>query len=91
MSATYFVGKIKYTKRYHLGQELSKITRHFLLMTATPLNGKEADFQLFMGLLKGNLFDQYPPKGEGRTGVQDPGCTVAYLIVKGFHRVPDSE
>jgi len=34
------------TKRYQLGELLSGITRHFLLMTATPHNGKEEDFQL---------------------------------------------
>jgi SNF2 family DNA or RNA helicase len=54
MSATYFGGEIKYTKRYKLGELLSTITRHFLLMTATPHNGKEADFQLFMALLDGD-------------------------------------
>jgi hypothetical protein len=48
MSATVFGGEIKYTKRYRLGQLLSSLTRHFLLMTATPHNGKEADFQLFV-------------------------------------------
>ena len=31
MSATFFGGEIKYTKRYHLGQLLSTLTRHFLL------------------------------------------------------------
>jgi hypothetical protein len=36
MSATVFGGEIKYTKRYRLGQLLSTLTRHFLLMTATP-------------------------------------------------------
>ena len=44
MSATFFGGEIKYTKRYKLGQLLSTLTRHFLLMTATPHNGKEEDF-----------------------------------------------
>jgi hypothetical protein len=48
MSASMFGGEIKYTKRYLLGQLLSTVTRHFLLMTATPHNGKEEDFQLFM-------------------------------------------
>ena len=48
MSATFFGGEVKYTKRYRLGQLLSTLTRHFLLMTATPHNGKEEDFQLFM-------------------------------------------
>ena len=47
MSATVFRGEVKYTKRYRLGQLLSILTRHFLLMLATPHNGKEADFQLF--------------------------------------------
>jgi hypothetical protein len=46
MSATFFGGEVKYTKRYRLGQLLSTLTRHFLLMTATPHNGKEEDFQL---------------------------------------------
>lgn len=57
MSATYFGGETKYTKRYKLGQMLSGITRHFLLMTATPHNGKEEDFQLFMALLDGDRFE----------------------------------
>ncbi len=57
MSATVFSGEIKYTKRYRLGQLLSTLTRHFLLMTATPHNGKEADFQLFMALLDGDRFE----------------------------------
>ena len=51
MSATVFGTEAKFTKRYRLGQLLATLTRHFLLMTATPHNGKEADFQLFMALL----------------------------------------
>ncbi|MGH8659279.1 MAG: DEAD/DEAH box helicase, partial [Gammaproteobacteria bacterium] len=57
LSATIFGGEIKYTKRYRLGQLLSTLTRHFLLMTATPHNGKEEDFQLFMALLDGDRFE----------------------------------
>ncbi|MGE4067445.1 MAG: helicase-related protein [Vicinamibacterales bacterium] len=57
MSATVFGGETKYTKRYRLGQLLSSLTRHFLLMTATPHNGKEQDFQLFMALLDGDRFE----------------------------------
>ena len=64
MSATHFGGEIKYTKRYQLGQLLSHITRHFLLMTATPHNGKEDDFQLFMALIDGDRFE-----GRFRDGV----------------------
>ncbi|MHB1162335.1 MAG: helicase-related protein [Chloroflexota bacterium] len=64
LAATFFGGEIKYTKRYKLGQLLSTLTRHFLLMTATPHNGKEEDFQLFMALLDGDRFE-----GRFRDGV----------------------
>lgn len=64
MSASFFSGEIKETKRYKLGKLLSSVTRHFLLMTATPHNGKEADFQLFMALLDGDRFE-----GRFRDGV----------------------
>jgi hypothetical protein len=64
MSASFFGGELKYTKRYRLGQLLSTLTRHFLLMTATPHNGKEEDFQLFMALLDGDRFE-----GRFRDGV----------------------
>src|SRR3989440_9831041 len=57
LSATFFGGETRYTKRYRLGQLLSTLTRHFLLMTATPHNGKEEDFQLFMALLDGDRFE----------------------------------
>ena len=64
MSATFSGREISYTKRYRLGKFLSDLTRHFLLMTATPHNGKEADFQLFMALLDGDRFE-----GRFRDGV----------------------
>ena len=51
MSAHYFGGKLEKTKRYQLGELLGGITRHLLLMTATPHSGKEEDFQLFLALL----------------------------------------
>jgi SNF2 family DNA or RNA helicase len=64
LSATFFGGEVKYTKRYRLGQLLSGLTRHFLLLTATPHNGKEEDFQLFLALLDGDQFE-----GKFRDGV----------------------
>ncbi len=64
MSASFFGGEIKETKRRKLGRLLSELTRHFLLMTATPHNGKEEDFQLFMALLDGDRFE-----GRFRDGV----------------------
>lgn len=64
MSASFFGGEIKETKRYKLGRLLSHLTRHFLLLTATPHNGKEEDFQLFLALLDGDRFE-----GRFRDGV----------------------
>jgi len=64
LSASFFGGEIKYTKRHKLGQLLATLTRHFLLLTATPHNGKEEDFQLFMSLLDGDRFE-----GRFRDGV----------------------
>ena len=76
-SATFFGGEIKYTKRYRLGQLLSTLTRHFLLMTATPHNGKEEDFQIFMALLDGDRFE-----GRFRDGVHtaDVGDTMRRMV-----------
>jgi superfamily II DNA or RNA helicase len=70
LSATFFGGEVKYTKRYRLGQLLSGLTRHFLLMTATPHNGKEEDFQLFLALLDGDRFE-----GRFRDGVHQADVT----------------
>lgn len=56
LSAGYFGNKVTKTKRFQLGELLGSITRHFLLMTATPHNGKEEDFQLFMSLLDADRF-----------------------------------
>src|SRR5450432_748060 len=64
MSATYFGSEVKYTKRYRLGQLLGQLTRHLLLMTATPHNGKPEDFQLFLALLDSDRFE-----GRARDGV----------------------
>jgi SNF2 family DNA or RNA helicase len=66
MSASVFGGEIKYTKRYHLGQLLTQRARHVLLLTATPHNGKEEDFQLFLALLDADRFE-----GRYREGVHD--------------------
>ena len=69
MSASFFGGEVKATKRYRLGQLLAGVTRNFLLMTATPHNGKEEDFQLFMALLDGDRFE-----GKFRDGVHYRRC-----------------
>ena len=57
MGAHYFGGKLEKTKRFQLGELLGDITRHLLLMTATPHSGKEEDFQLFLTLLDRDRFE----------------------------------
>ena len=64
MSASFSGGEVHATKRYRLGQLVGKLARHFLLLTATPHNGKEEDFQLFLALLDSDRFE-----GRFRDGV----------------------
>jgi superfamily II DNA or RNA helicase len=71
MSASFFGGEVKYTKRYQLGQMLGEQARHFLLMSATPHNGKEEDFQLFMGLLDSDRFEGRFRQGAHKVDVSD--------------------
>jgi len=66
MSAHFWGGELEETKRYRLGKLLRDISRHFLLMTATPHNGKEEDFQLFLALLDEDRFE-----GRFREGVHE--------------------
>jgi superfamily II DNA or RNA helicase len=63
MSAHFFGSEVKETKRYRLGKLLGNITRHLLLMTATPHSGKDEDFQLFMALLDPDRFEGRPRGG----------------------------
>jgi len=64
LAATYTGNEVKYTQRYKLAHQLGPTTRHLLLMTATPHNGKDQDFELFMALLDGDRFE-----GRRRDGV----------------------
>jgi SNF2 family DNA or RNA helicase len=63
MAASLFGTEVKYTKRYKLGQLAGGRARHFLLMSATPHNGNDADFELFMGLLDADRFEGRPREG----------------------------
>ena len=71
MSASFTGNEVKFTKRYRLGETLSRIARHFLLMSATPHNGKEEDFQLFLALLDADRFEGRFRDGVHRTDVSD--------------------
>ncbi len=77
MSATFSGNKLSTTARYRLGKLLSKRTRHFLLLTATPHNGKEEDFQLFLALLDADRFE-----GRFRDGVHrvDPSDLMRRMV-----------
>jgi len=71
MSASYFGGEVKETQRHKLGKLLGTRTRNLLLMSATPHNGKEADFQLFMGLLDADRFEGRFREGVHKADVSD--------------------
>ena len=69
--SAHFQGKeIKRTKRFNFAEKLGAHTRHLLLMTATPHNGKEEDFQLFLSLLDSDRF-----YGKFRDGVHKVDCS----------------
>jgi superfamily II DNA or RNA helicase len=69
MAASLFGTEVKYTKRYKLGQLAGGRARHFLLMSATPHNGNDADFELFMGLLDADRFEGRPREGARKVDV----------------------
>ena len=56
LSAHFFGTELKKTGRYTFAEKLGANARHLLLMTATPHNGKEEDFQLFLALLDSDRF-----------------------------------
>lgn len=56
LSAQFYGQEVKRTKRFALAEALGARTRHLLLMTATPHNGKDEDFQLFLSLLDSDRF-----------------------------------
>ena len=87
MSASFFGQEVKYTKRFQLGALAGRVARHFLLMTATPHNGKEEDFQLFMGLLDADRFE-----GRFREGVHkvEPSDMMRRLTKEELYRFDGS-
>ncbi len=83
MSGHYEGTDLKLTKRYRLGQVVAEHCRNLLLMTATPHNGKEEDFQVFMALLDGDRFE-----GKFRDGVHlaDPSDLMRRLVKEDLKR-----
>ncbi len=58
LSATIFGGEVKPTRRRDFALRVREHTRHLLLLTATPHNGKDEEFQLFLGLLDADRFER---------------------------------
>ena len=77
LSAHYFGSKLHKTGRFRFGEKVGRHTRHLLLMTATPHNGKEGDFQLFLSLLDSDRF-----YGKFRDGVHkvDPSDLMRRMV-----------
>ncbi|MBM6695122.1 DUF3883 domain-containing protein [Pseudoflavonifractor capillosus] len=71
LSATVWGGEVKYTRRFLLGRLLSNITKNFLLLTATPHNGKEEDFHLFLSLIDPDRFEGTHGKSQKAVDVSD--------------------
>ena len=77
LAAHFFGNEVKRTKRFNFAEKLGAATRHLLLMTATPHNGKEEDFQLFLSLLDSDRF-----YGKFRDGVHkvDPSDMMRRMV-----------
>ena len=71
MSGHYFGNEVKLTKRYRLGKVVGRHTRNLLLMTATPHNGKDEDFQIFLALLDSDRFEGRVRDGAHTTDPSD--------------------
>lgn len=56
LAAHFFGSKLEKTGRFEFAEKIRSHTRHLLLMTATPHNGKEEDFQVFLSLLDADRF-----------------------------------
>lgn len=60
MAAHYSGEEISRTDRYRLGECLSRLTNNLLLLTATPHNGKQEEYELFLNLLDPDRFSRWP-------------------------------
>ena len=77
LAAHFFGSKLEKTGRFRFAEKIGGETRHLLLMTATPHNGKEEDFQLFLSLLDSDRF-----YGKFRDGVHkvDPSDLMRRMV-----------
>ena len=73
MSAHRYGDELRRTKRFVLGETLRDCTRHLLLLTATPHNGKNEDFLAFMTLIDPERFTGRLRAGTGAGGSDGDG------------------
>lgn len=71
LAAHFFGSKVEKTARFRFAERIGKDTRHLLLMTATPHNGKEEDFQLFLSLLDSDRFYGKPREAAHKVDTSD--------------------
>ena len=72
MSAHRYGDELRRTKRFVLGETLRECTRHLLLLTATPHNGKNEDFLAFMTLIDPERFAGRLRDGSGGSEGDSP-------------------
>ncbi|MBO2926451.1 helicase-related protein [Metapseudomonas otitidis] len=73
LSAGYQGRTVSKTQRFRLAEMLSRTCRHFLLITATPHNGKEEEFRLLLSLLD-------PDRFGGRYDADSPGSDISDVL-----------
>ena len=66
MSVSIFGSEAKESKRFKLGMELEKAAVNYLLLTATPHNGKDEEFQQWLRLLDSDRFEKAAGGGKKR-------------------------
>ena len=67
----------KKTLAYQLGESLSQMTDHYLLMTATPHKGDPENFRLFLSLLDKDVYGDIKSLDEAMANQRPAGCFVA--------------
>ena len=65
-------GRIDKTKRYMLAEKLASMTKHLLLMTATPHKGDPENFRLLMALLDDKVFASQAGTDQALAGEASP-------------------
>ncbi len=73
VAAAFSAGEWTETNRFKLCRYLSAKSRHLLLLTTTPHNGGEQDFQTLMSLLDPDRFEGPYRQGVHATGAPDMG------------------